>query len=484
MEGRSQVYNIPVVQPDLRREETIRQIVDALDYLDKVANDVFDRISSRVADNRTRLQAVNTRISTAQAKINAIQGSRKATKVFSSAKYPASDELQEYTSLFTGQAKLLEPRRTSYHLQTKHPAVDDRVLKEKLQYYNVHLNIKKQDKTVDATKEGLGRLPRNISSVSSLLLFNTAENPYKKYVTLDPLGVVTKTRKDIEEEEEGLADAPSTITNREQLERIQAENYFYIPNMGEVPEIDVPNLLPDLPGVADDLAYSADLGPGIAPSVPSVIPDLPSIVPDEITPSGPAGAPPGPPPPTDAAPPPPPPPPAGAPPPLPPPPPGQGDPLPPPPPPPPPAPDDAGGPPAPPPPAGAPPPPPKEAPAAVTSDARSDLMAAIRSAGGSGKVKLKSAKEQKTMRKKQKDESKAAPVSSGGDLMSDLASKLSMRRKGISGTKQAGGDEDKRGGAAAPPSGGGSAMDRISAMIPAPPSGGDDTGGNDDDDWD
>ncbi|XP_078678169.1 WASH complex subunit 1-like [Branchiostoma floridae x Branchiostoma belcheri] len=479
MEGRSQVYNIPVVQPDLRREETIRQIVDALDYLDKVANDVFDRISSRVADNRTRLQAVNTRISTAQAKINAIQGSRKATKVFSSAKYPASDELNEYTSLFNGETKLLEPCRTSYHLQSKHPPVDERVLKEKLQYYNVHLNIKKQDKAVDA-KEGLGRLPRNINSVSSLLLFNTAENPYKKYVTLDPLGVVTKTRKDIEEEEEGLADAPSTITNREQLERIQAENYFYIPNMGDVPEIDVPNLLPDLPGVADDLAYSADLGPGIAPSVPSVIPDLPSIVPDEMTPSGPAGAPPGPPPPTDAAPPPPPPPPAGAPPP-PPPPPGPGAPPPPPPPPPPPAPDVAGGPPPPPPPAAGPPPPPKDAPAEVSSDGRSDLMAAIRAAGGAGKVKLKSAKEQKTMRKKQKGEAKAAPVSSGGDLMSDLASKLSMRRKGISGSKTAGGDEEKR---AAPPSGGGSAMDRISAMIPAPPSGGNDAGDNDDDDWD
>lgn len=55
------------------------------------------------------------------------------------------------------------------------------------------------------------------------------------------------------------------------------ENYFYVPDLGQVPEIDVPSYLPDLPGVADDLMYSADLGPGIAPSAPGAIPELPAF---------------------------------------------------------------------------------------------------------------------------------------------------------------------------------------------------------------
>lgn len=55
------------------------------------------------------------------------------------------------------------------------------------------------------------------------------------------------------------------------------ENYFYVPDLGQVPEIDVPSYLPDLPGVADDLMYSADLGPGIAPSAPGTIPELPTF---------------------------------------------------------------------------------------------------------------------------------------------------------------------------------------------------------------
>ena len=48
---------------------------------------------------------------------------------------------------------------------------------------------------IDEEHEGLGGLPRNLVSVSSLLLFNTEDNPYKRYVMVDPLrGAVTKTR--------------------------------------------------------------------------------------------------------------------------------------------------------------------------------------------------------------------------------------------------------------------------------------------------
>lgn len=50
-----------------------------------------------------------------------------------------------------------------------------------------------------------------------------------------------------------------------------------MPDLGQVPEIDVPSYLPDLPGIADDLMYSADLGPGIAPSAPGTMPELPTF---------------------------------------------------------------------------------------------------------------------------------------------------------------------------------------------------------------
>lgn len=64
-----------------------------------------------------------------------------------------------------------------------------------------------------------------------------------------------------------------------------AESYFYVPDLGQVPEIDVPSYLPDLPGIADDLSYSADLGPGFAPSGPTHnIPELPSFTEERVAP--------------------------------------------------------------------------------------------------------------------------------------------------------------------------------------------------------
>jgi len=39
----------------------------------------------------------------------------------------------------------------------------------------------------NATSQGLGRLPANLSSVDSMLLFNSDENPYQNYATFDNL---------------------------------------------------------------------------------------------------------------------------------------------------------------------------------------------------------------------------------------------------------------------------------------------------------
>ena len=59
-------------------------------------------------------------------------------------------------------------------------------MKEKLQFYNVNVKTKKDDEN-NKKGEGLGKLPKKLDSISSLLLFNTVENPYNKYVIMDPL---------------------------------------------------------------------------------------------------------------------------------------------------------------------------------------------------------------------------------------------------------------------------------------------------------
>lgn len=115
-----QTYAVPLIQPDLRREEAIQQVADALQYLQKVSGDIFSRISQRVELSRSQLQAIGERVSLAQAKIEKIKGSKKAIKVFSSAKYPAPERLQEYGSIFMGAQDPGLQRRPRHRIQSKH----------------------------------------------------------------------------------------------------------------------------------------------------------------------------------------------------------------------------------------------------------------------------------------------------------------------------------------------------------------------------
>uniref|UniRef100_A0A8C2NV62 WH2 domain-containing protein n=1 Tax=Capra hircus TaxID=9925 RepID=A0A8C2NV62_CAPHI len=392
----------------------------------------------RVELSRSQLQAIGERVSLAQAKIEKIKGSKKAIKVFSSAKYPAPERLREYGSIFTGAQDPGLQRRPRHRIQSKHRPLDERALQEKLKFFPVCVNTKPEPE--DEAEEGLGGLPSNISSVSSLL--------YKKYVFLDPLaGAVTKTHVMLgAETEEKLFDAPLSISRREQLEQQVPENYFYVPDLGQVPDIDVPSYLPDLPGVADDLMYSADLGPGIAPSAPGAIPELPTFHTEVAQPFKPDledGV-------LTARPPPPPPPPP-------------------------------------------PPAPPGFAPAAILphtfhppapvqgapkevvdpSSGRATLLESIRQAGGIGKAKLRSVKERKLEKKKQKEQEQVRATTQGGDLMSDLFNKLAMRRKGISGKGPGSGASEGPGGAFA----------RMSDSIPPLPPPHQPPGEEDEDDW-
>ena len=87
-----QTYSVPLVLPSLRREESINQIVDSLEYLEKVSQDIFTRISNRVAENKERLAAINHRADLAQARIDKIKGIKKATRVFFERKISGTGE--------------------------------------------------------------------------------------------------------------------------------------------------------------------------------------------------------------------------------------------------------------------------------------------------------------------------------------------------------------------------------------------------------
>jgi WAS family protein 1 len=75
------LYSVPIIQQDLRQEETILQISDALDYLDQVVRDIFARVESRIMESKAKLENLHERASVARLKVEKLTGSSKATKV-------------------------------------------------------------------------------------------------------------------------------------------------------------------------------------------------------------------------------------------------------------------------------------------------------------------------------------------------------------------------------------------------------------------
>ena len=121
-------------------------------------------------------------------------------------------------------------------------------LQSKLQF----VNVKEREKDT-SIPDGLGPLPRNVNTVGSLTIYNTAESPYSAGLKSDPLEAKMRARKQLEDDVEGedvddSALGSGGISGRD-------DDMFYNPELGDLPEFDLPDDLM-LPNIAQDLTYS------------------------------------------------------------------------------------------------------------------------------------------------------------------------------------------------------------------------------------
>ncbi|XP_055706280.1 WASH complex subunit 1 [Phlebotomus papatasi] len=422
------LYNIPLIQQDLRHEEAIIQTANAFEYLENVITDIFDTINKRIDKNNARVEDIKHRITVANAKVESLVGIKKAITIYSPAKYPAGDKIQDIEVTFPEQKEPRVRLNDDYTVESSLDPVSQKRLQDKLHFYHVRKFV---DRSSESIPEGLGAPPYNMTSINSFLLYNTTENPYEHYKKVDPLSGTIRTTSSstaLEDESQKMEAAPLSISNRNAQPKKVPDSFFYTPQFDEAPALEVPDDLPDLPGIAGDITFSE--GPSKIRTVEDTVKSTLLPTDDEIdlnisirkvenapkeTPKMPDVPSPPPPPPPQPLPD------------LP----STSTPL------------------------------PKEAPGGKLppmTDARSNLMEAIRQAGG--KTKLRAA-EQKPAGKRE------TPAPAAGDLMADLHNKLSMRRKGISGAKDVSG-----------------MMDKMSALIPPPPKPtGPPTDISEDDDW-
>ncbi len=262
---------IHLVSPDLSHQETILQIINALDHLDKVTDEVFSRIEGKIQESQNQLNSLNQRIDVAESKVKSLSGSKKAICIYSSAKYPEDREISDYESAFTGMTNA-KMNLDYKDIMTKFPDVnlkglDAKDITEKRRYF--HLPVKKKPTTQEVLEENPDlRVPNQDSkSALSFLIFNTAENPYVKQTQdhfINPLDVQnTKGSKKVED-----SDQDDRI-DHENLDLVEpSSDLFFAPALGDLPDFDLPDIL-DLPNLPSDLSYMNDLGPGIAPSIQS-----------------------------------------------------------------------------------------------------------------------------------------------------------------------------------------------------------------------
>ena len=95
---------VPVPWIGLRPVDTYEQLVDSLLALDAAVEQVFGRIERRVAEERTKLQALESRIDAAAQGVKRVAGNPEATAVFSPARYPAAAEAPLFKRLFYDDA--------------------------------------------------------------------------------------------------------------------------------------------------------------------------------------------------------------------------------------------------------------------------------------------------------------------------------------------------------------------------------------------
>ncbi|GMR37084.1 hypothetical protein PMAYCL1PPCAC_07279 [Pristionchus mayeri] len=469
------MFRLPLSSSDLSQEESVGQIVDAVIALSKVSDNVFSRLEARSREVQTRIEEMSKRTEIMKKKVERIPTMKTSVTIWSSSRFPGQEKLERSTVFDSygtlpstaedesGRSALLPSSRLSTPLDLrremevkKHFFVPSALLPKKKEY-----PLPVRDREEDR--------------LDLLGSFDCGKLAYGDEVTRRDEEEARKRRRDRERRAKEEEASSSQLENETGL--LSGHSRLFQSTNGEtsglayhvggllqnVEDLDLPNILPDLPGVASDLSFdslsllhSSSLSPfDVFHSLPSTIDGGEKATGEQETSYFRSSsfhftlsldwsideAPPPPPPlllqPT----------------------------VPPPPPPPPPSTLFS---------PSAPPPPPLMSPSTPIvspngGDARSSLMDAIRKAGGTKNAKLKSAAMERKSGGKQLEEmeDKTSAIgkksNGGGDLMSSLAKALEARRKVMTGKNDSGASMGRKKSSMS------GVMGRISDLIPPPP---------------
>lgn len=271
--------HIPLMTYDLGYEETILQMIKSLDCLDKVVECVFSHVKGKINSQKSEIAKLNDNLNNIADKVKRLSTIKKSVQVYSSSKYPAAHchKDYEYSYDFDVKSDIVD------NIEVTHQICVSRYRSDKVKFYSVN---NPQEKLYTNNnifqKKGLGSLPDDIKYLNSLLLFNSNENLYKNYVLSNPYKVNNNHNIMTKLEVENVENINRPVFSLPLDDTDNQFNYSYTPVSEEIPSIDVPADLPDLPGIAGDVQVFEE-EKYIDSSIimkPSSIVDLPSF--DEL----------------------------------------------------------------------------------------------------------------------------------------------------------------------------------------------------------
>lgn len=188
------VKPIRLISYNMRREEMMSQIVISLEELTTISESVFSKIDTRINSLSDKLLDIDQRRNRCLQRIQQIRLlANKATKIYANYKYP-KEELSSFSSPLEpiNSCKLRvvsdSDDKQSPGITSGHIPFDDQLLKEKTQFYSIPKTGLKSteyfdfyDLTSAKSSDPLGPIPwHRITSLSSLLVFNTADNAFMR----------------------------------------------------------------------------------------------------------------------------------------------------------------------------------------------------------------------------------------------------------------------------------------------------------------
>lgn len=244
---------IPLLPYDLGYEETILQLIKSLDCLDKVVECVYGHVRDNINGQKSEIAKLNGKLNDVVDKVRRLSNTNKSVQVYSSSKYPAThcQKDYEYSYDFNVKSNIVDNITVAHQICVTRDPLD------KLKFYSVNDDKKEMSINKDVCNvKGLGDLPDDVKYINSLLLFNSNENLYKNYVLSNPykanVTTTTMTSKRVEDVE-NINNRPVFTLPLDDIEN--QYNYSYTPVYEEVPTIDVPADLPDLPGITGDVQF-------------------------------------------------------------------------------------------------------------------------------------------------------------------------------------------------------------------------------------